>query len=249
MKRSVFRQVVVFALLGAAATVLVAWGCALLANWDSSSGDHRAGKSFVPAGNPWAVTIRSNVGRVRVESKVWMGFTGRYHVPFTSEELVPEWGRVSSIPSLTFSEDAGSLEIVDEASGWPRLALWSGWGTMAASSGAVTPTTDELTWGIAIRSSRGSVGSGLAIPLHPIWPGFAIDTALYGAGLWVLWLMSGAGRRFVRRRRGLCVGCGYDLRGHAGWKPAPQGRAACPECGAITVPSRSSQEQSPGVSE
>ena len=53
--------------------------------------------------------------------------------------------------------------------------------------------------------------------MFPLWP-IALLTAIWPA----VWL-----RRFLRdrhrRRSGLCVGCGYDLRGN------PQG--GCPECG------------------
>ena len=58
--------------------------------------------------------------------------------------------------------------------------------------------------------------------LRPIWPGFAENTLFY-ATLLVLIPVSFALRRLIRRRRGLCATCGYDLR-HAEHE-------ACPECG------------------
>jgi hypothetical protein len=64
-------------------------------------------------------------------------------------------------------------------------------------------------------------------PLMPMWPGFALNTLLYA------WLLVMAQfivfnwpfqlRRFVRRRRGRCPACGYDLR--------KDFDAGCPECG------------------
>jgi hypothetical protein len=60
----------------------------------------------------------------------------------------------------------------------------------------------------------------------PIWPGLLFNSAFYGAILWLLWFGPGISRRRSRRRRGLCVSCGYDLRGSA----AGAG-AKCPECG------------------
>ena len=62
------------------------------------------------------------------------------------------------------------------------------------------------------------------LPYSPLWPGFALDTAFYGTLAFLLWSAPGFVRRRVRKRRGLCVGCGYDLRGAAGGGP-------CPECG------------------
>ncbi len=60
-------------------------------------------------------------------------------------------------------------------------------------------------------------------PYRPVWPGFAINTLFYAAILWLLIPGPFALRRLIRRRRGLCPACGYDLR-HGEHK-------ACPECG------------------
>ncbi|MHC5005202.1 MAG: hypothetical protein ACYTJ0_19020 [Planctomycetota bacterium] len=63
----------------------------------------------------------------------------------------------------------------------------------------------------------------IVLGLSPVWPGFAINTALYAAALWLLIAGPFAVRRLLRSRRGRCVACGYDLaRGRGG---------ACPECG------------------
>jgi hypothetical protein len=64
------------------------------------------------------------------------------------------------------------------------------------------------------------------IPLRPLWPGFALNTLLYAAILFALIRGPFIARRTLRRRRGLCVSCGYDLRGRG------PDHAACPECGA-----------------
>ncbi len=53
------------------------------------------------------------------------------------------------------------------------------------------------------------------LPLAIIVPGFAANTLFYAAPF--------ATRRLIRRKRGLCVACGYDLRGNLS--------AGCPECG------------------
>jgi hypothetical protein len=71
---------------------------------------------------------------------------------------------------------------------------------------------------------------GLSLPLKPIWPGFAINTVFYAAVLWVLLALPGAVRRFVRRRRGRCTRCDYDLRGQVA---DSNGHILCPECGTI----------------
>ncbi len=62
------------------------------------------------------------------------------------------------------------------------------------------------------------------VPLWPLWPGFAINTAFYAVLVWMLWLSPIVVRRVIRRKRGHCIKCGYDLRGAE--------HEACPECGA-----------------
>ena len=62
--------------------------------------------------------------------------------------------------------------------------------------------------------------------MEPVLPGFALDTAFYGGLAFVVWGAPGLVRRRVRRRRGRCAACGYDLSGAGG-----AGRGLCPECG------------------
>jgi hypothetical protein len=58
---------------------------------------------------------------------------------------------------------------------------------------------------------------------HPLWPGLLANTAFYGVILWTLWIAPGVIKRTMRKRRGACGQCGYDLRGG--------GHVVCPECG------------------
>ena len=60
-------------------------------------------------------------------------------------------------------------------------------------------------------------------PYDPIWPGFAINTLIYAVIVGILWSIPFTMRRIIRRKRGACLKCGYDLR-HADHK-------VCPECG------------------
>ena len=61
------------------------------------------------------------------------------------------------------------------------------------------------------------------LPYLPLWPGFAVNTALYPLIVW-LFVRSVTTARYVSRGRfGRCPKCGYDLRGNL-----PGG---CPECG------------------
>jgi len=62
------------------------------------------------------------------------------------------------------------------------------------------------------------------LPLQPRWLGLAVDTALYAVAVWIAVPGPLLLRRTLRRRRGQCAACGYNLH-HVDHR-------ACPECGA-----------------
>ena len=68
-----------------------------------------------------------------------------------------------------------------------------------------------------------SIDDQRALPYWPIWRGLAVDTLFYATILFVLLGGIGFTRRELRRVRGRCIKCGYDLRGDSG--------GGCPECG------------------
>lgn len=70
-----------------------------------------------------------------------------------------------------------------------------------------------------------------SLPLMPLWPGFATNTAAYAGTIALLWLTIAGGTHLLgtkkrRRKRGLCEACGYDI----------QGLTTCPECGNARAP-------------
>ncbi len=62
-----------------------------------------------------------------------------------------------------------------------------------------------------------------ALPLRPIWPAYAINTVFNATILSLVTLGPFTARRMIRRKRGHCMKCGYDLRGAE--------HEVCPECG------------------
>ena len=61
------------------------------------------------------------------------------------------------------------------------------------------------------------------LPLCPVWPGFLVNTVFYALILFPLVQIPFVLRRLIRRRRGRCPRCAYDLRGEFD--------VGCPECG------------------
>ncbi len=131
--------------------------------------------------------------------------------------------------------------VVADARGWPLPAMsWravhhlSLTGSLFAEStrrpdfvnvNGKVPLQFHLQGGIELphadkRSIHWFVGNA-ALPLRPVWPGFAVNTSFYAAILWLLIPGPFVLRRLVRRRRGLCPKCAY-----------PMGESeVCTECG------------------
>ena len=115
---------------------------------------------------------------------------------------------------------------VQGGSGWPCVALAFSAHEVCAPDGT---TVRDVANGVALTPFNASTDfqSMRVLPLRPVWAGLATNTAWY-AFLWLMVLAAPGGIIGVlRRRRGACVHCGYDLRGSS------DGR--CPECGVTEV--------------
>jgi hypothetical protein len=232
---------VVWLVLGAIVNVAVAWALAVTLNFAVSSNREVTGEVFA-AEEAWSVSRDARVGGVHV---MWLktrpGFEGDPLGP-SPGELMPSWA--TSPPPMPAGRTTEMWMF--DARGWPMLALAcqsvgvhepsnGGWIEPATQGGIMT----------GLPPFAFSTGGGLdrVLPFRPIWPGFAINTVLYAAALWLLFAGPFALRRWRRIKRGLCPKCGYDLRGSPHPNPLPEGdgEKVCPECGAavpsITPPS------------
>lgn len=106
------------------------------------------------------------------------------------------------------------------ADGWPLLALsaearWVSYDALGIS---------KVNGGVLMDSRNVFPDDGVRIlPLQPIWSGLIINTVLY-ISLWFAIFSVGDIRPMLRRRRGQCVHCGYQL--------LPE-QARCSECGKL----------------
>ncbi len=145
-------------------------------------------------------------------------FGGNYPYTYSDEidsQLVPSW----SYPRRAHVRMGDSINqgiTVDRAWGWPILAM---------RHETRLPARPRPSFSLQPTAS-GQLGSNaeMFLPNKPIWPSFALNTIFYAAILWPPIRGPFVLRRQIRRKRGLCVVCGYDLR-HAE-------HDVCPECGA-----------------
>lgn len=147
----------------------------------------------------------------------------------------PSWSRIQDHPpdvDSTEYRQMSRMSIIEDARGWPLLCLrydirvrW-----IPRKDGWRVQNVVGVSCGIKIRKSEWpppedhyKYSMGYALPLRPIWTGFALNWLFYSVPFWILFIVPGLVRRSWRVRRGLCLQCGYDLRGSTG--------PICPECG------------------
>jgi len=234
VKRWVF-TIVLFLLLGAVATVAIAWTVTCLPYSPSSK---------VRDEPPFGLFLTFNadvpITRTRcsyhAEYRLKPSFTLRRPCPYvlSGDELdlvAPSWSIVHDRERLYEMapprlQRSWIASIQEQAAGWPCLAL-RGTHYFDPSTGNDNKTAQHR---FAYRRSCIFLPTWLrpdetlySLPIEPIFPGFLINAVLYAIVLWMLLCGPFALRRLIRRKRGCCPKCGYDLRGELG--------GGCSECG------------------
>ena len=140
------------------------------------------------------------------------------------ENVAPDW-------SARWRDSPGTLPnrqfewLTVEGSGWPCRALSASFHTQVRPNLTIGVTVergillDPLPTGFEV----GAAYNLRMLPTQPLWRGFAINWALYAFILFGILALPVALKRSVRRRRGRCLECGYDLRSDY--------QGGCPECG------------------
>ncbi len=230
--------VAIFLLAGAVVNVAVAWGCAAWFPFETRQRrPHEYAIDYIRrnlSADPDAAEI-VDYWRIRRHGALYFS-ASRQHLDteddeppnfrswswpegMTPEALRPRWLQVRPYC------DSVLVHRYVFAWGWPLLSLWCEHEVVDIHS-LTPPRIYRVHGGIETSLEPIKLYYGTyarVLPLRPIWPGFAVNAIFYAAILWLLIPGPFALRRLVRRRRGLCPACGYDLR-HGEHE-------ACPECG------------------
>jgi hypothetical protein len=250
--RRLAHSLVVFGLLGVATTYLVAWrrsGWLALESrvWEQAGQAGPSMDAWGPLG--WQAqryTRRGGEGVWSIYTRLmWImynpvsgdGLTppplNLYDQAFEDDrqapraaEVVPWWAREMVHDPRDPPDRRRQREEIEwcVAAGWPWLAVTASSviGPDVARGGRMLTTSSGVGWLRAMPNEM-SPDDVVLLPLVPMWPGFVLDTVVFGAGWWVVAAGVVGTRRLMRQSAGRCGACGYDLRGGAG---------ACPECGA-----------------
>ena len=221
----------VFVLIGVVLNVAVAW--ALWYWWPpAESPIQRSGNfptasgeclTFFVVGTPWIRRVDWIAGPDSARSSR-PGEPGRMRAP--SWCWVPTQVRFSrNGQGLRSSRD----QWIEGVAGWPLPALrWC----LRTQAGAKAGMREPIGLAAPLRDQIQPPAVGpprlRVLPLEPYWPGFIVDVALYAGALWLLLRFPFAFRRASRKRRGLCLACGYPI----GLSPM------CTECGKSVSGSR-----------
>jgi hypothetical protein len=210
-----------YAVGGAIINVAVAWGCTLCINpwkgvWLRAQRSAPANtRPIDPEYVSLTVVRASRSGATDIEI-TWHRSTFFPYVDESPLSLVPAWTGLQepSAPLLV-----AEFTIV-EIRGWPVTALWTSHTNTFPTGSLQTRHGLRTAWTRRIPLINGAKYK-VALPLQPIWPGFAINTLFYAGVLWVMCAVSLALRRMIRRRRGQCPACAYPI----------GSSTVCTECG------------------
>jgi hypothetical protein len=241
MSRRIFRRLCLLVALGGLTTVIIAWGSSLLRL------PRGVGRVAIHDINPTDIDRDDQVvlrAWQDLDCEVFLAGTRRSDVRWgaipmpefmrpqevDARELVPSWAWWE----LTERYDSNSRPTASlrwlAAFGWPFSALWYEYNMHLSSGYSVAGGwMIEVPW--KRWSGRDYYVNQLPVILtyRPIWSGLFLNTAFH-TSLWAIFLFApGITRRALRRSRGLCPRCAYDLRSLPPSSP-------CPECG----PERSS---------
>ena len=216
-------KVLIYLVLGGVTTVTVAWGAAYFVSID-----------FMDRFGPWTCVdvgeryICLEVGEHRTCTAVTAisDIRDSWDDPPAGPDInIPNWSKAAELIGNKISpSQRGLCMVFEEGRGWPFLAGEAAW-LHAPNDDLLLGGTVEALFGIKVPKGKDAYGRPrtVLLPLHPIWPGLAIDTVFYAAILWLLTLGPSTARRMIRRKRGHRIKCGYSLVGLTSDK--------CPECG------------------
>ena len=201
----------VFVLAGAAVNVAVAWASAVFVDVELVGHNQEVHQESVDG-----LYVVHRYRAPLAERVLHSGPVGYWHLEKVhTEDCLTRWGRgylLEQESERPIRLDKDKYRSVD-ARGWPFLSLWYG-----ARQSVYGRYPAEVSYGITVGQSRRTPNNLWentlnirALPWHPIWSGFVLNTISYAVSLWLFAAGVLAVCRVVRLRRGLCPSCAYPI--------------------------------------
>ena len=202
------RTIILFLVLGAVVNVGVAWSMPGPSPDDESFVDRSVWIREPATVATWSVMRWNGTGCTMLVAQAF-ALGGSIEPQVIEDKRLPGWSRLHELPHC---EQGRWLMRHDIAFGWPLRSTYMYQDTEMSQTTATA--TSQVLHGAAPE---------VGLPYYILPLGFSLNTLFYGLLLWCSILTWSAVRWLRRRRRGLCIHCGYDLRGTA--------HERCPECG------------------
>lgn len=227
------RTTLFFLILGAVSNIVVAIACFVLLGEQSEGwNEMRVGVARLDDSCLWSVWRLKRPGFLRLECRVWQGKTewdDRWESP---NDTIESW----SLQPSDWNVIPQRYDWQEMASGWPCLAMWTRLHIRDPLHDFTSPVNtrihprDVLERGLLV--DRAYLPRQVILPTGVIWTGFVFNSLFYALLFPLFCLGLCRVRRSLRRHRGLCGHCSYDLRGAV--------HEVCPECGSPTGRRRAS---------
>lgn len=217
VRRSLFQLVkvgLIFALIGSATSIGVSW-----------TGAVRWHQQFLSAG-AHVLEVQASNGELFAwleESKRGLAESHQFQ-NFSDPEAPPSSLKFHStlpVPSSTLKDLPRGWGRRLYLFGWPARSMW---GAADSFPPEVWPPARFLNCSMPMTQSPWPWGIQGRLPTGVLWPGFLLNSGIFGIACWLPWFAALTIRRRLRMRTGLCLSCGYELKGLAAGSP-------CPECG------------------
>jgi len=229
------RRIALWLLLGAFTTIAVAWVCSFFVMPGFARNGPSLGLGYVDQGDwRWLYSANRAFGSVDIFWTPTRISDGAVQTIPPNEHMVPRWSARAGLEAeQVVGEGPYQVEFVEQGRGWPLIAMRS-WrkvhlgGFVGNSQGAlqyiVVRQTIEQSGRIELGGwMKSSPQDQRSVPMWPVWPGFLANSAIFGTAWFVLLAGPRMFRWGVRRFRGRCPRCAYNLLGNLG--------SGCPECG------------------
>lgn len=216
MKR--LRVILLFLLLGAFFNLLLAW---VLVPWHPQRTPLRVRSTIVRTDQTpmcWFFSREDSFGTTLIGGSATQNSLNKNEFKI---ESVPHWSILNRVP--TERRDQVTWRVQEDARGWPLRSFLARY---VNEPRFIYDSHLNVFDGLPVyrvQTPHFMDREFIALPLTPIWSGFIVNTLFYAVILWLLIPGPFTLRRLIRRKRGLCVKCAYDLRGTE--------HEACPECG------------------